>query len=52
MSHLASLPVVVVLPEPCRPTIIQTDGGLDAKSGLACLPSIAVSSSRTILTTC
>src|ERR1700680_2303930 len=52
VSHLASLPVVVVLPEPCKPTIIHTDGGREAKSGFACLPSIAVSSSRTVLTTC
>src|SRR5712692_4254163 len=52
VSHFASLPVVVVLPEPCRPTIIHTEGGREAKSGLACLPSSAVSSSRTVLTTC
>src|SRR2546426_3137160 len=51
-SHLASLPVVVVLPEPCKPTIIHTEGGREAKSGLACLPSMAASSSRTTLTTC
>ena len=31
--------MVVVLPEPCRPTIIHTDGGREANSGLACLPS-------------
>ncbi len=43
---------MVVLPEPCRPTIIQTDGGREANSGLACLPSMMVSSSRTVLTTC
>src|SRR2546429_457641 len=52
VSHLASLPVVVVLPEPCRPTIIHTEGGFAANSGFACLPSSAASSSRTTLTTC
>ena len=51
-SHFASLPVVVVFPEPCKPTIIHTEGGREAKSGLACLPSSAVSSSRTTLRTC
>src|SRR5882672_3224705 len=51
-SHFASLPVVVVLPEPCRPTIIHTEGGRDANSGLACLPRRLVNSSRTIFTTC
>src|SRR3984957_17535211 len=50
--HFASLPVVVVLPEPCRPTIIHMEGGRDAKFGLACLPSSRASSSRTILITC
>ncbi len=29
--------MVVVLPEPCRPTIIQTEGGREAKSGLGLL---------------
>ena len=38
-SHFASLPVVVVLPEPCRPTISHTDGGREENSGFACLPS-------------
>jgi len=51
-SHFASFPVVVVLPDPCNPTIIHTEGGREAKIGLACLPSIAASSSRTTLTTC
>ncbi len=51
-SHLASLPVVVVLPEPCNPTIIHTEGGRDANNGFACLPSKFRSSSRTIFTTC
>src|SRR5207237_10573644 len=52
VSHLASLPVVVVLPEPCRPTIIHTVGGFAANSGFACLASSAASSSRTTLPTC
>ncbi len=51
-SHFANFPVVVVLPEPCKPTIIHTEGGFDANSGFACLPSIVVNSSRTVLTTC
>src|SRR5215468_9288966 len=51
-SHFASFPVVVVLPEPCSPTIIHTEGGREANSGLACLPSSSRSSSRTIFTTC
>ena len=51
-NHLASLPVVVVLPEPCKPTIIHTEGGREANSGLACLPRRFVNSSRTIFTTC
>src|ERR1051325_653242 len=32
-SHFASFPVVVVLPEPCKPTIIHTEGGREAKRG-------------------
>src|SRR6516162_8304746 len=51
-SHFANLPVVVVFPEPCKPTIIQTEGGREANSGLACFPSRFRSSSRTIFTTC
>ena len=43
---------MVVLPEPCSPTISQTDGGREENSGLACLPSSNASSSRTILITC
>src|SRR6202030_69151 len=50
--HFASLPVVVVLPEPCTPTIIHTEGGREEKRGLACLPSSKASSSRTNLMTC
>ena len=51
-SHFASLPVVVVLPDPCKPTIIHTEGGREANSGFACFPSIADNSSRTTFTTC
>ena len=52
-SHAASLPEVVVLPEPCRPAIRITLGGRDAKLNRAVsLPRIATSSSRTILITC
>src|SRR5208283_5582193 len=51
-SHFANFPVVVVLPDPCNPTIIHTDGGRDANKGLACLPSKFSCSSRTIFTTC
>ncbi len=53
LSHAASLPLVVVLPEPCSPAIRMTVGGLEAKLKRAVsLPSSAISSSRTILMTC
>ena len=52
-SKFASLPVVVVLPAPCRPTIIITVGGLLATAILLCSPPISsVSSSCTTLITC
>jgi hypothetical protein len=52
-SQRASLPVEVVLPEPCRPTISSTLGGSLAKRSLdSWLPRILISSSRTILMTC
>ena len=47
--------MVVVLPEPCRPTIRITTGGVArrASSGAASSPpSISTSASLTILTTC
>ena len=47
----ASLPACVVLPEPCRPTIMITDGGASENCRRACAPpSSATSSSWTILT--
>src|SRR5208283_1610708 len=50
---LASLPEVVVLPEPCRPAISTTVGGCEENFSLAVsLPRTLISSSRTILTTC
>ena len=52
-SRLASLPVVVVLPEPLSPTIRTTEGGLGAGSRrLMPPPRTAVSSSLVIFTTC
>ena len=52
-SHFASLPEEVVLPEPCKPTIMITEGGSFAKrSRAACVPRILISSSWTILMTC
>ena len=48
----ASLAVVVVLPEPCRPTIMMATGGTALKSMVwPSEPSVAISSSWTILTT-
>ena len=48
----ASLAVVVVLPEPCRPTSIITTGGVATRSiGSASAPSMRTSSSCTILMT-
>ena len=53
LSHAASLPAVVVLPEPCNPAIKITDGGCEANLKRAVsLPSSVISSSRTILITC
>src|SRR6195256_4257389 len=48
----ASLAVVVVLPEPCRPTIIIATGGTALRSMVwPSEPRVAISSSWTILTT-
>src|ERR1017187_8440632 len=53
LSHAASLPAVVVLPEPCSPAIRMTLGGCEANLKRAVsLPSSVISSSRTILITC
>ena len=52
-SRLAILAVVVVLPEPCRPTIMMMAGGATASSRpLTSAPSISAKPSLTILTTC
>ena len=52
-SIFASFAAWVVLPEPCKPQNIITQGGLDGKLILALLfPINAQSSSFTILTTC
>ena len=52
-SHSASLPAIVVLPEPCRPASKITVGGtLANRSRLASPPRISTSSSCTILMTC
>ena len=52
VRRLASLAVVVVLPEPCRPTIMITAGGLTSRlSSAVSAPSISTSASWTILTT-
>ena len=49
----ASLPAVVVFPEPCRPAIKMTAGGLTATfSGAASPPSTSTRTSLTILITC
>ena len=51
-SRLAILAVVVVLPEPCRPTIIiATGAGALRSTPAASAPSISTSASLTILTT-
>ena len=52
-SRFASLAVVVVLPEPCRPTIRMTLGGLSifSVSGASSPARTRISSSWTILTT-
>ena len=53
LSHSASLPASVVLPEPCRPASMITVGGtLANRSRLASPPRISTSSSCTILMTC
>ncbi len=51
-SRRASFAVVVVLPEPCRPTIMIATGGTALRS-MVCPsePSVAISSSWTIFTT-
>ena len=52
VRRLASLAVVVVLPEPCRPTImIGTGAGALRSIGSPCAPSVSISWSCTILTT-
>ena len=52
VRRLASLAVVVVLPEPCRPTIMITAGGVTSRSSSAVSePSVSTSASWTILTT-
>ena len=49
----ASLPTVVVLPVPCRPTSMMMVGGLSATVSLAWVPPrSSVSSSSTILMIC
>ena len=49
----ASLAALVVLPAPCRPTIITTVGGREAMVSLASAPPMSsVSSWLTILTIC
>ena len=53
LSRLAILAVVVVLPEPCRPTIRMVTGAGALRSMPICVsPSTRTSSSWTILTTC
>ena len=52
VKRLAIFAVVVVLPEPCRPTIMMATGGGAFRSiGTASSPSVATSSSWTIFTT-
>src|SRR5258705_11827014 len=48
----ASLPEVVVLPEPCRPVIITTAGEPTSASPTSLPPRSCCSSSRTTLVTC
>src|SRR5271170_583681 len=52
-NHWASLPEVVVLPEPCRPAMRMTDGGWELfwKRAVS-LPRTLTSSSWTIFTIC
>ncbi len=52
VSFLASFAVVVVLPEPCRPTImIATGDGALRSIGSPFSPSVSISWSCTIFTT-
>ena len=52
VSRLAILAVVVVLPEPCRPTIMMTTGAGALRSiGCASEPKISINWSCTIFTT-
>src|SRR6266576_3511185 len=51
-SRPPSVWMIVGLQGSGKTTIIQTEGGREAKIGLACLPRMAASSSRTTLTTC
>ena len=50
--NLANLAVEVVLPEPCRPTIIITTGGTASNERGSAVPSISMRPSLTILTIC
>ena len=53
ISHFPSLPDVVVLPEPCRPSSSTTRGvGASFRRPPSASPNSASSSSRTILVTC
>src|ERR1700727_3391360 len=53
LSHWASLPEVVVLPEPCSPAMRMTDGGWeDFWKRAVSRPRTLTSSSWTILTIC
>ena len=52
VRRLAIFAVVVVLPEPCRPTIMMATGAAASRSiGSASEPSVSTSTSLTILTT-
>src|SRR6266550_1203735 len=52
-NHWASLPLVVVLPEPCRPAMRMTDGGWeDFWKRAVSRPRTLTSSSWTIFTIC
>ncbi len=52
VRRLAIFAVVVVLPEPCRPTIMMTTGAGALRSiGCASAPSVSISASCTIFTT-
>ena len=53
LNHSASLPVAVVLPEPCRPAMRMTVGGFGAYWIFSVSPPrMRISSSWTALTTC